>query len=212
MREKIIQRLKNLQAVVNDSGATEAEKATARQFIDHLTAKYDIDIDFNVEEEEKEFKKVCKDQYHTDLLISILGSYDIRAYEYRGRGRRDNKVYFKTTPTMKELVMYELKFHYRNLSETFRGIMAVYEHKFIHKPKPKMCDNCSYLLTTGECANSLSGRHLEDVRGQVACQMYKSSKPEDNNESSVSDTLRDGIRAGWILFGDADYHVRKGIE
>lgn len=211
MKENIIRKLQQLHRVVNDSGATESEKKTAQHFIDHFTSKYDIDMDFNDKEEEREYKKVCKNGFHTSTLVAILRSYDIRAYYYRGKGNRKNKVYFKATPTMKDLIYYELDVHYRNIHDTFKGIMAVYHHKFIDKPPVRKCEDCKF-QSNGKCFMGVSDRHMQDVTGMDACESFIRDKSKNDDCGTNSKATDEAIQAAFLLFDNKDYSTRKGIE
>ncbi|WJZ23446.1 hypothetical protein LIS04_18 [Listeria phage LIS04] len=203
--DKLMAKLKKFHDIVQDSGASESEKDSALEFIRKFKEKYDLEFDPLKSEEVKQFSHKCKDRYEKSLLIRLLTRDNLSAYTLKGKHK--NRIYFKTTQSNKDLILRELDFHFRIVTETFDVMIGVYklEHLPLQTAKTEnTCDDCKF-YRSGKCFNSLSPYHLADTEPEDQCDYYKFDSKLNENEAYA-------LRAGLEAFSGRDLSVRKGIE
>ena len=109
-KNKILDKIKKMKAIINDRAAPEGEKEVARAAIDRILNKYhDIDyIDKTDEEEIINYVKT-KDQYERDILIMICFSYGVDSYTEKYKSKLTIKIY--STQTLFDLILEEFEYH-----------------------------------------------------------------------------------------------------
>ena len=132
-KNKILDKIKKMKAIINDRAAPEGEKEVARAAIDRILNKYpDIDyIDKTDEEEIINYVKT-KDQYERDILIMICFSYGVDSYTEKYKSKLTIKIY--STQTLFDLILEEFEYHRSIIQMQLKVLTAAYAHQFIYKP------------------------------------------------------------------------------
>lgn len=133
-KDKILDKIKKMKAIINDRAAPEGEKEVARLAIERILNKYpDIDYIDEIDEEEVINYVKTKDRYERDILVMICASYGIDSYTEKYKNKLTIKIY--STQTLFNLILEEFEYHRNIIQMQLKALTAAYIHQFIHKPK-----------------------------------------------------------------------------
>ena len=132
-KDKILEKIKKMKAIINDRAAPEGEKEVAKLAIDRILKKYpDIDYIDEIEEEEVINYVKTKNRYERDILVMICASYGIDSYTEKYKNKLTIKIY--STQTLFNLILEEFQYH-RNIIKVQLDMLTVaYIHQFIYRP------------------------------------------------------------------------------
>ena len=133
-KNKILDKIKKMKAIINDQAAPGGEKEVAKLAIERIFKKYP-DIEYIDEIEEKElFNTIkAKDQYEHFILSMICYSYGVEMYQRKHHSKLN--IVIKATQRLYELITEEYEYHKNITGMQLKMFLTAYIHKFIYEPE-----------------------------------------------------------------------------
>ena len=129
----MLDKLRKLRALSQDTITTEAERELAYKKYQELKKKYTID-DAELEEKEKCFVIKTQNSFERELLLYILWSFDLEGYTTKFCSKL--KIIFYTKQSVYKAIQDDFKFHSKKTNAILNGVLIKYLHTQIKEPIP----------------------------------------------------------------------------
>lgn len=136
----MVNKLKKLLALANDSRANDEERKSAFEKYRKLKEKYNLEI---TEEEKELFYIKCKNEYEIIILNRLLFAYEVDQ-TYTRNNHSKMKIYFKLTKTSFELMNEEFEYHKKILRAILTGVTDKYKFSQIKDAETRYVNKEEY--------------------------------------------------------------------